>query len=361
MTVRITANLRVSRRIPLLQALKTSVAVVLAWVISQWLLPGELPIFAAMAAIFVVQPSVNQSLGRALERSLGVVGGVLVALAIGIMFGQDSWIVLAATVLCILLAWALKLSPGSANQIPISAMLVLTLGAATPTYARDRIIETILGAAIAVIINAVIVPPVLLTPAHDAVTRLTDEIAATFDRVANALLSPQKYADLETLMIQARLLRPMLAKAERAISQAEESLTLNPRQARHREVLDADTALYARVTSGTNRAGFLDRAGTRRSRPSAAQRGAGPVGDPDGAGGGTARTHGAADDHDSASAALDPDRRADGRPAPGSRGDHRRVGCPHAEPPSVVQPAARGVHRRNLRHRRDATAGTTGG
>jgi uncharacterized membrane protein YgaE (UPF0421/DUF939 family) len=260
MTVRITANLRVSRRIPLLQTLKTSVAVVLAWLISQWLLPGELPIFAAMAAIFVVQPSVNQSLGRALERSLGVVGGVLVALAIGILFGQDSWIVLAATVVCILLAWALKLSPGSANQIPISAMLVLTLGAATPTYARDRIIETIIGAAIAVIINALIVPPVLLTPAHDAVTRLTDEIAATFERVANALLLPQKYADLETLMIQARLLRPMLAKAEKAISQAEESLTLNPRQSRHREVLDADTALYARLVPLVTRALGMTRA-----------------------------------------------------------------------------------------------------
>jgi len=260
MTVRITANLRVSRRIPLLQTLKTSVAVALAWIISMWLLPGELPIFAAMAAIFVVQPSVNQSLGRALERSLGVVGGVLVALAIGLLFGQSSWIVLLAVVLCILLAWALKLSPGSANQIPISAMLVLTLGAATPTYARDRIIETILGAAIAVIVNAWIVPPVLLTPAHDAVTRLTLEVAATFDRVATALLSPQKYADLETLMIQARLLRPMLAKAERAISQAEESLTLNPRQARHREVLDADTDLYGRLIPLVTRALGMTRA-----------------------------------------------------------------------------------------------------
>ncbi|MEC5182853.1 uncharacterized membrane protein YgaE (UPF0421/DUF939 family) [Cryobacterium sp. MP_3.1] len=260
MTVRITTSLRVSRRIPLLQTLKTSVAVVLAWVISLWLLPGELPIFAAMAAIFVVQPSINQSLGRALERSLGVVGGVLVALGIGLWFGQDSWIVLAAIVLCILLAWALKLSPGSANQIPISAMLVLVLGAATPTYARDRIIETILGAAIAVIVNALIVPPVLLTPAHDAVTRLTLEVAATFDRVATALLSPQKYADLESLMIQARLLRPMLAKAERAISQAEESLTLNPRQSRHREVLDADTDLYARLVPLVTRALGMTRA-----------------------------------------------------------------------------------------------------
>jgi len=61
-------------------------------------------------------------------------------------------------------------------------------------------------------------------------------------------------------MIQARLLRPMLAKAERAISQAEESLTLNPRQARHREVLDADTDLYGRLIPLVTRALGMTRA-----------------------------------------------------------------------------------------------------
>ena len=243
-----------------MQTLKTSVAVAFAWIISQWLLPGELPIFAAMAAIFVVQPSVNQSLGRAVERSFGVVGGVLVALGIGLLFGQSSWIVLSSIVLCILLAWVLKLSPGSANQLPISAMLVLTLGAATPTYARDRIIETILGATIALIVNALIVPPVLIAPAHDAVTRLTLEIAATFDRLATALLSPQTSAELESLMIQARLLRPMQAKAEHAISQAEESLTLNPRQSQLRQLLDADTELFSHLVALVMRALGMTRA-----------------------------------------------------------------------------------------------------
>lgn len=245
---------------PFLQTLKTSIAVALAWIVSQWLLPGELPIFAAMAAIIVVQPSVNQSLGKALERSFGVVGGVLVALAIGVLFGQSTWIVLATIVLCLLLAWVLKLSPGSANQLPISAMLVLTLGTATPTYARDRIIETILGAAIALIVNALIVPPVLLAPAHDAVTRLALEVAATFDRLATALLRPQKSGELESLMIQARLLRPMQTKAEQAISQAEESLTLNPRQSRVRQLLDADIELFSHLVPLVMRALGMTRA-----------------------------------------------------------------------------------------------------
>lgn len=235
-------------------------AVALAWVISQLLLPNELPIFAAIAAIFVVQPSVNQSVGKAIERSLGVIGGVVIAYVIGLIFGSSTWIVLLTIVLCILLAWALRLSPGSANQIPISAMLVLSIGSTTAEYSIDRILETIIGASIALIINILVVPPVLLTPAHDAVIRLGREVADTLDRAADALREPQTNFQLEELLLKARLLRPMLASAERAITGAQESLTLNPRGAKHRTSLQADIDLYERLKALVTRALGMTRA-----------------------------------------------------------------------------------------------------
>jgi len=247
--VRITARLRSTSRIPLLQAVKTTVAVGLGWLLSQVLLQTDLPIFAAIAALLVVQPNINQTLGRAVERSLGVIGGVLIAYAIGIAFGQSSWIVLLAIVFCIMLAWALRLAPSSASQIPISAMLVLSIGATTPEYARDRILETIIGAAVALVVNALIVPPVLLAPAHDAVVRLAREVADTLDRIVDALRFPQQASQIEEMMIKARLLRPMLSKAEKAIKQAEESLTLNPRHGMHRRLLDIDEEFYNRLIS----------------------------------------------------------------------------------------------------------------
>ncbi len=218
-----------------------------AWVIAGTFLPTQLPIFAAIAALLVVQPSVNQSVGRAVERSIGVIVGVVIAYAIGLVFGTTSWIVLLAVVVSIFLAWALKLTTGTANQVPITAMLVLSIGAATPNYAFARIIETVIGAIIGVIVNVAIVPPVLLAPAHAAVVRLANEIAATLDRLAEALEAPQTPAKLDELLITARLLRPMQSKADAALTQARESLTLNPRQAKHRRVLDDDEALFRRL------------------------------------------------------------------------------------------------------------------
>ena len=69
--------MRGTSRSPLLQVAKTSVAVIAAWLLSTLLLSQPLPIFAAIAALLVVQPSVNQSLAKGVERSVGVILGVV--------------------------------------------------------------------------------------------------------------------------------------------------------------------------------------------------------------------------------------------------------------------------------------------
>ena len=192
--------LRTRSRLPLLQVLKTALAAIAAWIVAITIIPGQLPVFAAIAAILVVQPSVNQSFGKALERSLGVITGVVLATAIGSVFGHSAWIVLLAIVVAILLGWVLRLGPGSANQIPISAMLVLSIGAATPDYAFARIIETVLGAGIGLLVNVVLVAPILLAPARAAVGALALACADTLDRLATALTRAITDAELASLL-----------------------------------------------------------------------------------------------------------------------------------------------------------------
>ncbi|MCU1406469.1 MAG: hypothetical protein JWQ43_2772 [Glaciihabitans sp.] len=220
----------------------------LAWVVSAALLGQPLPIFAAIAALLVVQPSVNQSLSRGIERSIGVILGVIVASVADIIFGTSSAVVLAVIVVSLLIGWALRLGPASATQIPISGMLMLSIGVATPNYAFDRILETVIGAAVAMLVNAAIAPPVLLVPAHTAVGRLLEHSAATLERLSLTLSQKQDAAGLEALMVQARSLRSLDAAAAAAIAAAAESLTLNPRRGKHRRILKGDAELHARLS-----------------------------------------------------------------------------------------------------------------
>ncbi|WP_341946620.1 FUSC family protein [Microbacterium sp. LWH11-1.2] len=246
--MRIPAAIRASQRSPLLQVVKSAAATIGAWIIAGWVFPAQLPVFAAIAALLVVQPSVNQSLSKALERSIGVIAGVLVAVALGLFLGSSSWVVLLAIVVAMLVAWLLRTSPGTGNQIAISAMLVLALGSSSPEYALARIVETLIGVAIGLVVNALIVPPVLVTPARRDLGLLGHELAASLDRLADALPEPQTPARLQELMLEVRLLRPMKNVAEASIAAGEESLTLNPRRSTHRAELREMRQLLDRLS-----------------------------------------------------------------------------------------------------------------
>jgi hypothetical protein len=232
-------------RTPLLQVLKTAAAAVLAWIVCSFVAPGQVPVFGAIAAIIVVQPSVNQSLSRGIERSIGVIVGVLVAYLSALALGSAGWVILVAIAVSLLVGWALRFPQSSTVQIPISAMLVLALGAQTPDYAIARIIETVLGALIGIFINWLIVPPIALQPAHEAIAALGREVAATMDGLAAVLSRPTDEAYRSGLLVEARLLRPMQAKADAAITAAVESLRFNPRRSDHREQIDSDRELLA--------------------------------------------------------------------------------------------------------------------
>ena len=65
----------------------------------------------------------------------------------------------------LLAGWTARLGPQGVVQVPVSALLVFLVGQITPGYAGERIVDTLIGAGIAVI--AVALTP--SAPAPDAV------------------------------------------------------------------------------------------------------------------------------------------------------------------------------------------------
>jgi uncharacterized membrane protein YccC len=269
--VRITTTVRTTTRIPFVQVVKTSVAAIIAWFVCIALLPAQLPIFATIAALLVVQPSINQTFGKAVERSLGVITGESWPMASTSIALMGIGVVLLAVVVAVLVGWVFRLTPGSSTQIPISAMLVLAIGQLSPVYAVDRIVETILGAAIGVVVNIVIAPPVLHEASRRAVVGLAGDCAAALDRLAAALSEPVDREELDRMLARARELRPRHTKAVAEVDRGLESLTLNPLRRRHRALLEADRELLATLTVLVNRVVGMTRAVHDRYDPSLAE------------------------------------------------------------------------------------------
>ena len=138
-------------------AAKTAVAAGLAWVAALAADPHSRPYFAPLAVLLVVQPTVYDSLSRAFQRVAGVVVGVTAALTVSHFLAPDAWSIGIIIFAGLLLGWAVRLGPQGAVQVPVSALLVFLVGRATPGYGGERIVDTLIGAGVAVI--AVVLSP----------------------------------------------------------------------------------------------------------------------------------------------------------------------------------------------------------
>lgn len=243
----LTDRFTVNTRPPLLQLMKAAAAAILTWFICSLIFPAQPPIFGAIAALVVMQDNVDQSLTRGIERVAGVVVGVAVALGAAALFGAQTWLFIAAIIVSLCVGWLLRMSQSSTTQIAISALLMIALGGLQLDYGFERLVETAIGAAIGVLLNALIVAPVRTSSVRVTITQLSLHTSEALIRLAEALEAPRDEAWLGDMLDRARELNDERSEAHRLLRQARESLRLNPRGRHYRVNLAADDELFLRL------------------------------------------------------------------------------------------------------------------
>jgi len=205
-----------------LQIVKTAFAAALSWFVATNLLHSEYPYFAAVAAIITVQVTVADSVDKASQRIIGIIGGVLLSMLLGHWFRVN-----AVSIFCIILigmgiAKALRMNPQIISQVAISSLLVLAFGQSKEGYAYERIIETIIGSGLAVLINALIIPRNavpdvernLLTYSNLAAATLTSLTAMLDDRATSQKTGR---SEVDALIKEADSCRKTLELAEQSL------------------------------------------------------------------------------------------------------------------------------------------------
>ena len=210
-----------------IRTLKSTSAAVAAYVIALPLSDNARPIIAPLTALLVVQLTLYDTLRSGLRRVISVVLGVLVAVAVSALVPLTWWSLGLVVGASLVLARLLRLGAESL-EVPISAMLVLAV-AGSETAATGRVLETVVGAVVGVAVNAVIAPPLYVRPASDAVEDLASQAAEVLRRVSGEIRGEYTRDHAHGWLDAARDLGRDILRADRALSQAEESLRLNPR------------------------------------------------------------------------------------------------------------------------------------
>jgi hypothetical protein len=214
-------------RTPGIRTAKTTLAVVLAFLVAEWLHTSDHPVLAPLTALLVVQLTTYKTVAHGLGRIASVLVGVLVALALANVVGFTWWSVGAVVALSLVVGRLLRLGP-HLFEVPITAMLVLEVGGADKLVA-GRVYETLIGAAIGVAVSALIAPPLYVQPAGDAIAELALRMARFARDFGDGLRGPWSRATADHWLNEARALDAEVTRADHTVARAEESARLNVR------------------------------------------------------------------------------------------------------------------------------------
>jgi hypothetical protein len=218
---------RRSGRLPGWGTAKIAVATAAAYAVANLLLGEPRPVLAALTALLVVQLTLYQTVRNGWQRIGSVVVGVLLAGLLSSVFGLTWWS-LGVTVLAALIVGKRLRLGDHALEVPISAMLVLAVGSHTQA-GLGRVYETLIGAAVGVCVS-LLVPPVYVQPAGDAIGELAEEIGQLLHSVAADIAQGWTHERALDSLRRARGLEGAVGDARRALAEAEDSLRLNPRR-----------------------------------------------------------------------------------------------------------------------------------
>jgi hypothetical protein len=95
--------------------------------------------------------------------------------------------------------------------------------------AMGRVVETLIGAAVGILVNALIAPPLYIQPAADAIGKLGGRLSGLAREIAHTMRLGWSREHADRFMREARSLRHEVDRADEQLARTEESARLNPR------------------------------------------------------------------------------------------------------------------------------------
>ncbi|RLQ83982.1 FUSC family protein [Mycetocola zhadangensis] len=224
-----------------LLAVKTSIAVGIAWTIAQ-LVPGvaeEYPYYAPLGALISMYPTLMSSLRTSVETLASLAIGIVLAVIVLLVAEPN---VLTISLVCgagVVIAGSRWLRTGG-DYVAVAALFVLIIGGPNADeYSIGYLVQMSVGITVGLLVNLLIFPPLNFSGAVMKLAQFRTLLAKHLDDIGAALTEtwPPEHEEWasrsQTLVTTADAVR-------QAVGEADESRKGNPRARRHKRDLGED-------------------------------------------------------------------------------------------------------------------------
>jgi uncharacterized membrane protein YccC len=185
-------------------SLRVTIAATASYLVGVVVFPSTQPLLAPLTAMLVVQVTPVSLLNSGRERVISVIAGVGLAVGFASVLPLEWWSLGLLIWVAITVGQYLRLRD-NLIEVAISAMLVLGVGSLGATAAAwQRIAETLVGAAVGILVNLVYPPKAGSADAAQAIDGLADQVSGLLVRAGEELEKLATEDDRSLLPAQAR-------------------------------------------------------------------------------------------------------------------------------------------------------------
>jgi uncharacterized membrane protein YgaE (UPF0421/DUF939 family) len=263
---RVSMRTRVERlRLSWRSVLQAGVAAGAAWLVATEVFGHADPFFAPVAAIITLGLTISERGRRAVEVAIGVAVGIavgdLLVLAIGSGPAQLALVVMLATALALFLGSGQML----ATQAAVSAALVATIQPPTDGVTFARFLDALAGGTIALVVNGLVLPADPLAMVRRAARPLLEELAATLEDVATAIVKRDRHM-AEQALLRARAIDELSGRFAEAVDVSRETTRYAPPRRRLRGRVETYADAAAQIDLAVRNVRVLARGAIRAVR-----------------------------------------------------------------------------------------------
>ncbi|MGW7356260.1 FUSC family protein [Streptomyces sp. NPDC054802] len=217
------------------QSLKAALAAWLAWLIASTWLQAPLAFVAPWVAVVLVRATVYQSFAQGMQQLGAIALGTVLATAGGMALGNPTVAMAVVLPVTMLLSnWGRLGDQGLYSAT--AALFTLTFADPGVDAAVARLLESLLGATVGVVVNMLVLPPVYLRSTESALRNVVEEATRTLVSIADGLTGPWGYRQARDWHQRARHLFSLMSQARSALERSRESVRLNPNRRRRAEL-----------------------------------------------------------------------------------------------------------------------------
>lgn len=215
---------------------KMAIASAISWELAK-LAGSDHPYLAPLSVVLCLQTTIYKSIRFSFHRIAGTVLGVLMITWFVSHLPMNGWSLGLLMLAGAFAAKWIKMDETAIHQVALTILLLFSFERKSGDYGFDRVVDTIIGAAVAVIVHMILYPPNFTKDAGAAIKQTSHKLSVLLGEMANWVQSEwgsNKRTEMEN---RRKDLLDDLHTVKDTLNIASRSLKFNPLGKKHKETL----------------------------------------------------------------------------------------------------------------------------